>query len=259
MQFSNINNNTIHYQYLENQQDCTFLFINSLGTDFRIWDGVVDVLQNYGNILLFDKMCHGLSSISEKPYQISDYAADLLGLMDFLKIEKAVIVGLSIGGIIAQYLSINHSERIEKLVLSNTAPKVGSTESWNTRINIVKNKGITSIADTVMKVWFSENFHQNHPNELNGYKMMLSISNVKGYIKACEALKINDLTNEIHKINLPTLCIAGTADGSTPPDLVKAMADKISNAKYILIEGVGHIPCVEVPKIVANHILNFVK
>ncbi len=259
MNFANINNHTIHYQYLDNQQDRTFVFINSLGTDFRIWDGVVAVLQNYGNVLRYDKAGHGLSSNSEKQYKISDYASDLLGLMDYLKIEKAVIVGLSIGGIIAQYLAIHHPERIEKLVLSNTAPKVGSEESWNTRINIVKNKGIASISDTVMNVWFSDNFHKNRPDELNGYKMMLSNSNVEGYLKACEALKINDLTSEIHKINFPTLCIAGTVDGSTPPDLVKAMADKIPNSQYILIDGVGHIPCVEVPEIVANHILNFVK
>jgi 3-oxoadipate enol-lactonase len=259
MQFAKINNNTIHYQYLDNQQDRTFVFINSLGTDFRIWDGVVDVLQNYGNVLRYDKAGHGLSSNAEKSYQISNYAADLLGIMDYLKIEKAVIVGLSIGGIIAQYLAIHKPERIEKLILSNTAPKVGTVDSWNTRINIVKNKGIASIADTVMNVWFSKSFHKNQSDQLNGYKMMLSNSNVEGYLKACEALKMNDLTAEIHKINLPTLCIAGTVDGSTPPELVKTMADNIPNVKYILIDGVGHIPCVEVPEIVANHILNFVK
>ena len=110
-----------------------------------------------------------------------------------------------------------------------------------------------------MNVLFSENFHKNRPDELNGYKMMLSNSHVVGYLNACEALKINDLTTEIHKRLLPTLCIAGTTDGSTPPYLVKVMADKIPNSKYILIDGVGHIPCVEVPEIVTNHILNFVK
>jgi 3-oxoadipate enol-lactonase len=267
MTFTNINSNNIHYQYLDNQDDRTFVFINSLGTDFRIWDGVVDILKHHGNILRFDKAGHGLSSdlrfndvrFTSHQSNIENYANDVLGLMDFLNIQKAVIVGLSIGGIIAQYLAINQAERIERLILSNTAPKVGSEEGWNTRIEAVKKGGIASIADNIMKVWFSENFRNNRKNELLGYRMMVSNINLEGYIQACEALKINDLTNEIDKIKVPTLCFAGTEDGSTPPAQVKAMADLISNSTYILIEGVGHIPCVEVPELIAKHILEFVK
>ncbi len=275
MTFTNINGNNIHYQYLDNQDDRTFIFINSLGTDFRIWDGVVDVLKHHGNILRFDKAGHGLSSdlrftikvvtdANETPPKskianrsivnssIEHYANDVIGLMDFLNIQKAVIVGLSIGGIIAQYLAIHHAERVERLVLSNTAPKVGSEEGWNTRIEAVKKDGIASIADNIMKVWFSEDFRNNRRNELLGYKMMVSNINLQGYIQACEALKINDLTNEICKINIPTLCFAGTEDGSTTPAQVKAMADLIPNSKFILIEGVGHIPCIEVPELIAK-------
>jgi 3-oxoadipate enol-lactonase len=255
MTFTNINGNNIHYQYLDNQQDRTFIFINSLGTDFRIWDGVVDILKYHGNILRFDKAGHGLSSIKNEKLEIKNYAFDVITLMDLLKIQKAVVVGLSIGGIIAQYLAIHHLERIERLVLSNTAPKVGSEEGWNTRIEAVKKDGIASIADNVMKIWFSENFRNNRTSELLGYKTMLSNINLDGYSQACEALKINDLTNDVGKIKVPTLCFAGTEDGSTPPALVKAMADLIPSSKYILIEGVGHIPCVEVPELISKHIL----
>jgi 3-oxoadipate enol-lactonase len=259
MTFTNINGNNIHYQYLDNQDNRTFIFINSLGTDFRIWDGVVDILKNQGNILRFDKAGHGLSTLNNSKYEIENYANDVLELMDFLNIQKAVIIGLSIGGIIAQYLAIHHAERIEKLILSNTAPKVGSEEGWNTRIETVKKYGIASIADNIMKVWFSENFRNNRKSELSGYKTMLANINLDGYIQACEALKINDLTKQIDEINISTLCIAGTEDGSTPPAQVKAMADLIPNSTYILIEGVGHIPCVEVPELMAEHILAFVK
>jgi 3-oxoadipate enol-lactonase len=233
----------------------------------------VDILKHHGNILRFDKAGHGLSDlrfwnfrfttgdteIVNQKSEIVNYSNDVLGLMDFLDIQKAVIVGLSIGGIIAQYLAIHHAERIERLILSNTAPKVGSEEGWNTRIKTVKKDGIASIADNIMKVWFSENFRNNRKNELLGYKMMVSNINLEGYIQACEALKINDLTNEFDKIKVPTLCFAGTEDGSTPPVQVKAMADLIPNSTYILIEGVGHIPCVEVPELMAKHILAFVK
>ena len=258
MTFIKINGHTIQYKYLKTNSERTFVFINSLGTDFRIWDDVVEVLKNHGSILCFDKQGHGLSEVSSTPLNIGDYAHDVIGLMDALSIEKAVIVGLSIGGVIGQYLAVHQADRIEKLVLSNTAPKIGSAETWDLRINKVKNDGIQSITEGVMKVWFSENFHQTRPNELIGYANMLTNSPVEGYIQACEALKNNDLTTQITHINIPTLCIAGSVDGSTPPALVKAMADKIPNAQYIEIEGVGHIPCVETPSVVAAHILNFI-
>ena len=244
-------------KYLDNKRETTFLFINSLGTDFRIWDGVVSDLKHYGNILRFDKQGHGLSSLSPKTQTIADYAQDVLGLMDALNIEKVVLIGLSIGGVIGQYLAVYHANRLEKLILSHTAPKIGTDEGWNARINQVKTNGIASITEGVMRVWFSENFHQNRPNELQGYKTMLANSNTEGYVRACEVLKNNDLRAEIGTISTPTLCFAGSADGSTPPDLVKSMADAILNASYILIDGVGHIPCVEVPHTIFKHIVEF--
>ena len=257
MNFIEINNATLHYEYLDNKRETTFLFINSLGTDFRIWDGVVNDLKHYGNILRFDKQGHGLSSLSPKTQAIADYVHDVLGLMDALQIEKAVVIGLSIGGIIGQYLAVYHPNRLEKLILSNTAPKIGTDEGWNTRINQVKTNGIASITEGVMRVWFSKNFHQNRPNELRGYANMLANSNTEGYVRACEAIKSNDLRAEIGSISTPTLCFAGSVDGSTPPDLVKSMADSIPNASYILVEGVGHIPCVEVPHTIFKYIVEF--
>ncbi len=258
MTFLKIKDATIHYEYIDNQQDTTFLFINSLGTDFRIWNDVVTDLKTHGNILRFDKQGHGLSSLSEETKTIADYAQDVLGLMDALNIKKAVVIGLSIGGIIGQYLAVHHAERLEKLVLSNTAPKIGNDEGWNTRIDKVKTEGLASITEGVMKVWFSDNFHQNRANELVGYTNMLKSSPIDGYLTACAAIRDNDLRGGIPKIQTPTLCFAGDEDGSTPPELVKSMADAIPNAQYILINGAGHIPCVEKPKEVAQHILGFV-
>lgn len=257
MTFLKIKNATIHYEYIDNQKDTTFLFINSLGTDFRIWNDVVTDLKTHGNILRFDKQGHGLSSLSKETTSIADYAADVLGLMDALNIKKAVVIGLSIGGIIGQYLAVNHADRLEKLVLSNTAPKIGNDEGWNTRINKVKTDGIASITEGVMTVWFSDNFHQNRSNELVGYANMLANSPKEGYIRACAAIRDNDLTAGIATIQTPTLCFAGSKDGSTPPDLVKAMADRIPNSAYILVDGVGHIPCVEAPHIISKHIIDF--
>ncbi|HEY4324052.1 MAG TPA: 3-oxoadipate enol-lactonase [Mucilaginibacter sp.] len=258
MDFINCNGVNIHYKYTRGDGDCAFLFINSLGTDLRIWDGVVDELKLHGSVLCFDKMGHGLSEVAERDYKIADYAADIIELMDALNIGKVTLIGLSIGGVIAQYMGIHHADRIERLVISNSAPKVGTVDGWETRINKVKTDGISAIAEGILKVWFSEHFRENRQAELAGYRQMLCNGNPAGYIKACEALKGNDLSAEISDIKLPTLFIAGSEDGSVPPATVKEAADKIPGSEFIEVAGVGHIPCAEKSVLVAEIILKFV-
>jgi 3-oxoadipate enol-lactonase len=186
---------------------------------------------------------------------LASYAEVVIGLLDHLKLTKVNIVGLSIGGAIAQYLGIYHAERINHLFLSNTCSKLGSAETWEARIRLVKEKGIIEIADQIMKIWFSESFHLSNPESIAGYKTMVSNINLNGYVMACETLKNSDLRSEVSRIKLPTFCIAGTKDGSTSPELVKSLADSIENSDYFLIEGVGHIPCVETPEIIAKYLM----
>jgi 3-oxoadipate enol-lactonase/4-carboxymuconolactone decarboxylase len=260
MNFLSINGVNIHYEYLKYsgpEKAPVFVFINSLGTDFRIWDGVADQLKKHGSVLRFDKMGHGLSTVAAKGYTIADYADDTIGMLDALGIDKVILTGLSIGGIIAQYMAIHYPERIEKLVISNSAPKVGSFESWETRINKVKAEGVSAITNDILKVWFSKDFHINRQSELAGYRAMLSNTNTAGYIKACKALQVNDLTDEVQQIKSPTLLIAGSEDGSVTSQQVKETADKIADSQFVEINGVGHIPCAEKPETIAELILKF--
>lgn len=258
MQWIIVKDIPIHYEYQDVKHERTFVFINSLGTDFRIWDAVGEMLKNYGNILRFDKPGHGLSALPELDFQIKDYAELTLALMNALQIDRAVVVGLSIGGVIAQYLGVYHPARLEKLILSNTAPKIGTAETWNARIEKVKQEGIGSIADQVMKAWFSASFHRERSPELFGYRTMLCNAPLEGYLMACRAIRDNDLSAAIGGITVPSLCFAGGVDGSTPPALVEQMAKSIPGAQFVLIPEAGHIPCVETPELVVEEILKFV-
>lgn len=257
MPFVRVNDHVLHYQYQKGDGARTFVFANSLGTDFRIWDEVVERLQAYGSILRFDKPGHGLSEIPKTALSIGDYVADVIGLLDMLDIQKCVFVGLSIGGIIGQRLALMHPERIEKLVLSNTGPQIGTVDSWNTRIKTVQEQGMAAVSDAVLQRWFPAHFQETHVAELAGYRAMIEQTSPVGYVRACEAIRDEDLTTQIQAIQTPTLCIGGTNDGSTPPELVRAMAATIPNAHCKIIEGAGHIPCVQMPETVANFIIEF--
>jgi 3-oxoadipate enol-lactonase len=264
MQFIKINEHTIHYRYIQGSSlgggdSRTFLFINSLGTDFRIWNEAAELLKEYGNILLFDKRGHGLSDVIENTNGLNDFAGDVIALLNYLSVIKCIPVGLSVGGMIAQILANRIPEKIEKLIFCDTRHKIGNAQIWNDRIAAVKANGLASISDGVMQRWFSEKFRNENAIKVSGYRNMLERTPALGYIKTCEAIRDADLTAIAKQIKIPALCVVGSEDKSTLPEEVKNLADLIEGAKFEVIEGSGHMPCIDNPEALSKLIIKFIK
>ncbi len=236
----------------------TVVFVNSLGTDFRIWDGVFDQLCGRFNIVLHDKAGHGLSQERTGRSTIADYARDLEELLVSLNLTGVVVCGVSVGGLIAQSLFQQRPDLVKAMVLSNTASKIGTQDSWNARISAVSASGIGAIADTILERWFAPDFRMNRSDEYVLYRTMLVRTPLSGYLACCEALRSADFTKDAARITVPVLCIAGEHDGSTPPAIVEEMARSIPGARYEHILGAGHLPCIECPELFAQHLSNFI-
>jgi 3-oxoadipate enol-lactonase len=248
MQFTDIGGVTLHYEHRDGGAGKPLIvFANSLGTDFRIWREVVDELAADFSTLCYDMRGHGLSGLGAPPYAIADHVADLSGLLDLVGARDAIICGLSVGGLVAQGLYAIRPEIVRALILCDTAHKIGTAETWNARIDTVGRSGIDVIADGVMKLWFTPSFHAEKPTLLAGCRAMLARQPVEGYAGTCAAVRDADNTELVRRIAVPALCLAGDQDGSTPPPLVRSMADLIPGAEFAIIEGAGHIPCVEQP------------
>jgi 3-oxoadipate enol-lactonase len=258
MPAASIHGHVLHYRLEGDGSGPVVAFSNSLGTDYRVWDPLLPYLPEGWRLLRYDTAGHGLS---EHPgdHGIEDHAGDLLGLLDALSIDKAVIVGLSVGGMIAQALAARAPQRVAVLVLSNTAPKIGNDEVWNQRISGVETDGIAALSEGVLERWFSQRFREERPEELALWRAMLTRTPVESYIALCKAIRDADLTAATAKLDVPTLCIGGSVDGSTPPETVKAMAESIAGARYAEIDGAGHLPGVEAPEATAAEIVRFVK
>ena len=234
-------------------------FINSLGTDFRIWDAVMAELGDAYAYVLHDKRGHGLSGTGTPPYSIETHAGDLIALLDHLKVEKAVIWGLSVGGLIAQATYASRPDLVRGLVLSNTAHKIGTPEMWNARIDTILQNGLSGMIDPIMERWFTPAFRTDDNAVYAGCRAMLARQPVDGYCGTCAAIRDADYTDATTRIAVPTLCVVGDQDGSTSPDLVKSLATLIPASAYAEIVGCGHIPCIEQPATYSATVAAFLK
>ena len=252
MKFLKANGLVIHYLDEGRRDGPPIVFINSLGTDFRIWTEVAGILAPNFRIVTYDKRGHGLSESGPDKNDMADYARDLMGLLDQVGVGRATIVGLSIGGVIAQEFYRHHPDRVAALVLCDTAAKIGTDEVWDQRIAQVERGGVESIADSVLERWFTADFRSRRSAELAGMRAMLTRTPNEGYLAACGALKRADLRPYASRIVAPTLCLVGDEDGSTPVALVKETAALIAGSRFEIVEGAGHLPNVEKPSIVAG-------
>ncbi|WP_109312545.1 3-oxoadipate enol-lactonase [Ruegeria sp. AU67] len=245
MQIADIGNVQIHYRVDGDPDGAPIVFANSLGTDLRLWDDLLPHLPAGLRIIRFDKRGHGLSSRPPAPYSMGALVRDTEGLLDFLEVRDCVFVGLSIGGLIGQGLAVKRLDQVRALVLSNTAAKIGIPSIWQDRMDAVQKGGIEALADATMERWFSKAFRAS-PEHLIWRNMMVR-QPVDGYLGCCAAISGTDFYTPTSGLRLPTLGIAGSEDGSTPPDLVRETVDLIPGSRFELMRRAGHLPCVEQP------------
>jgi 3-oxoadipate enol-lactonase len=257
MAFVRINGVLLHYRLRGREGAPVVALANSLGTDARIWDEVIDILSDGYRVLSYDKRGHGLSDAPAGDYSLDDHVADLAGLLDHLGMARVALAGVSVGGLIAQGFALAHAERLAALVLCDTAPKVGDATMWNARIAAIRRDGLSSIADGIMERWFSAEFRRGRADDLAGWRNLFVRSDVEGYCRTCATLRDVDLTSEVGKISTPSLVVVGEHDGSTPVPLVKALADAIPGARFEIFAGAGHIPSIEQPAALAALMVRF--
>ena len=248
----------LHYRVDGDPDGAPVVFSNSLGTDMRLWDKVIERMPKTGlKYIRYDKRGHGLSECPNPPFAMGALVSDVEQLMEMLGVKDAVFVGLSIGGLIAQGLATKRLDLVRAIVLSNTGAKIGTRDMWAERIAAVEAGGIEALADATMDRWFSKAFQKT--DELIAWRNMLTRTPDAGYIGCSHAIAGSDFVTPTSGLRLPCLGIAGSEDGSTPPDLVRETVDLIPGSQFHLIRGTGHLPCVEDPDNYANALLTFIQ
>lgn len=259
MQFADLGDTLVHYRIDGPEDGPAVVFANALGTDFRIWNGVLAHLPPGLRVLRYDMRGHGLSSAPEPPYYMGDLVADAAKLMEHVGMKDAVFVGLSIGGVVAQGLAAERLDLLRAVVLSNTAAKIGTHDQWHDRIHAVEHGGIEALADATLERWFAKDTRAERPELVAGIRAMLIRQPAAGYLGCMEAIAETDLVESTARLRLPALGIAASEDGSTPADLVRETAESIPGSSFHLIRRAGHLACVEKPAEYAGALEGFLR
>jgi 3-oxoadipate enol-lactonase len=237
----------VHYELSGPPERPAILFANSLGTNFHVWDAQEAALADRFRILRYDMRGHGLTDCPRGAYTIAQLADDARALLDVLQVGPVHVCGLSIGGMVAQRLAASAPDRVLSLALCDTANRIGPPSRWDDRVAAVTKGGLESIADAVLKVWFTPDFLAKQPDAARGMGNMLTRTPAEGYIGCCLALRDADLRDDDAKIRCPTLVVVGDQDVATPPAAARETSAAISGARLEVLSQAAHIPTVEQP------------
>jgi 3-oxoadipate enol-lactonase len=223
---------SFHYELAGPQGAPVLLFSNSLGTDLSMWDPQTPTLAQDFRVLRFDGRGQGQSVVTPGPYTSETLAADVLAVLKELDLAKVHFCGLSMGGMVGMSLAMRAPERLEKLILCNTAPKIGTPAIWDTRIAAVRAGGMAAVVEGILERWFTPDFRKAAPSSIQQTREMLLHSPVEGYIACCSAVRDMDAREGIAAIRVPTLIISGSHDPVTPPHDGRFLAEKIAGSVY---------------------------
>ena len=235
------------------------LFINSLGTDLRMWEAQAARFSRDFRVIRYDTRGHGHSDVPPGPYTIERLGLDVLALLDQLSIERAHLCGLSLGGVTALWLAVHQVERLRSAILANTAARLGTVEGWSARIEAVQSGGMPAVREMVLGRFFSPAFRQTQREVVQSIGDMLVAIDPVGYIGACSALRDTDLTAAVCAIRMPSLIIGGALDEATPPVQSEELHTAIPGSQLIVLDKAAHLSNLEQPAAFNAALLNFLQ
>jgi 3-oxoadipate enol-lactonase len=234
---------------------------HSLGLDRTMWFQQTPVLAEGYSVLTWDARGHGESATTPGPYDFDLMAQDLVGLMDALSIDRAAVVGLSMGGATAMNVAATHPDRVSTLVLCDTSAWYGpdAEKNWRERAEGVIDDGIESIRVVQAGRWFTDSFRKREPEIMDRILDLLMAANLQGYVATMEGLGQLDLRPKLKEIECPTLVVVGREDPSTPPTMAEEIHRSIQGSRLVVLDDARHLAPVEKPDEFNRLVLEFLK
>jgi 3-oxoadipate enol-lactonase len=231
---------------------------NSLGTNLHMWDPQIPEWSKHFRVVRYDSRGHGTSTAPDRPYSLSELGSDAIAIMDHLGLDKVHWCGLSKGGMVGQGLATHARKRLNRIVLANTASKMGPPELWNGRIRNVRVNGMAVIVQPTLERWFSQSFRERDQETVAKVSEMLTTTPPLGYAGCCAAIRDMDQREAIASVTTPVLVIVGKLDPATPPAMGRQIAETIHGAELVELDA-AHLSNLEQPEAFTKAVLDFLK
>lgn len=251
-----LQNFTPYYEFDYAADRPVLVLSHSLGMSLDMWNGQIKQLQPYFSLLRYDLRGHGKSSTPGGPYTIAQFGADMLRMLDHLNLARVHVCGLSLGGLIAQWVAVHAPQRVERVILSNTAARIGTASLWQQRIEAAQSGGIEPLVPITLKRWFTPEFRISHAEEVAAAARLLCEAHVDGYVASCAALRDADLRERVSEIAAPTLVLFGTQDPLTTSADAHSLATQISHAVAVGVHA-AHLANVEAADAWTDAVIRF--
>lgn len=238
--------NGVHLHYrLDGPEDAPVLVLsNSLGTTLSMWDAQMPALARHFRVLRYDLRGHGASDAPPGDYSVEQLGRDVLGLLDALGLERVHFCGLSIGGLTGQWLGLHAPQRLLRLIVCNTAAKIGAADGWNARIAQVRTSGMADVAAGAVARWFTPAFVTREPEAVAAVHAQLLQTPPDGYIGGCAAVRDADFRGALAMLRVPLLVIAGRQDPVTTTADGRAIAATVANGRLVELSA-AHLSNIE--------------
>ncbi|MGJ7459328.1 alpha/beta fold hydrolase [Halomonas sp. RA08-2] len=261
MAFLNINGRSVAYRLLGAEANPLVVLAHPLGMSQAVWDDVLPLLLPRYRVLTWDLPGHGASQAwGEGPITPADLAADALALADLAGAARFHFAGTSIGGVVGQQLISEHAERLLSVTLTNTGAVIGNPELWNTRAGRIRQEGLAAMSEEIVPRWFAPACFAAQPALKAGWCTQMGRGDDDSYARLCEMLGRDTFDGKLagplsQHPGVKVQLMGGSEDLATPPATLEALAAELDGAPLEILEGVGHVPSVEVPGLFAEKLL----
>jgi 3-oxoadipate enol-lactonase len=237
----------------------TVVLSNSLGSTRAMWDRAVNELAEHFTVVRYDTRGHGDTPVEAGPTTIDVLADDVVELLEHLGIERAHLVGLSLGGTTMLRLAAREPSRVDRVVALCTAAQFPPPSAWIGRAAQVRAEGTSSVAPAVVARWYSPAFLASEPDRVAAAEEMVAATPAEGYAACCEALALVDLRPDLVHIEAPVLAIAGADDPATPPAWLEVIAEGVRDGRLLVVPESAHLAVDEQPETVTRAIIDHLR
>jgi 3-oxoadipate enol-lactonase len=254
-----LNGISVHYEINGPQAAPVIACSHCLAGSLDIWDEQIEALRRDFRVLRYDARGHGLTSAPEGPYTLETLAMDLVGLLDALDIPRAHILGISMGGMVAQTLALVKPERILSLILCDTTASMPKEMGplWEERIRTASERGMEALAEATLDRWLSADFQKRHPERTSRIREIIVNTPLPGFAGSVRAISRLEMVSQLSRISLPTLVMVGEHDPGTPVESARQIQEQIPNARLAVLPGAYHLSNVEASEAFNRHLLTF--